>query len=144
IFDACHSGTISRDAFGVRGRSVPADTRPVSELPPSPISPGDQAMLLAGESGPSGWMPLADQYVLIAGCRDEEISYEYRPAEGDGKIVHGALTSFLSEEMRRATAGTSYRDLFERAAAKVNAANSAQHPQMEGRADRELFGIADL
>lgn len=144
IIDSCHSGSITRDAFGVRSRSIEPDTRPISELPPSPISPSDQAALVAGESGPSGWMPLAEHYVLIAGCRDEEISYEYRPPEGEGKVVHGALTYFLSEEMRRATSGTSYRDLFERAAAKVTAANGAQHPQMEGRADRELFGIADL
>ncbi|MFL5494530.1 MAG: caspase domain-containing protein, partial [Gemmatimonadales bacterium] len=144
IFDSCHSGTITRDAFGVRSRSIEPDTRPVSELPPSPLSTADRELLSARESGPSGWMPLAEQYVLLAGCRDEETSYEYRPPEGKGEIVHGALTYFLSEELRRATAGMSYRDLFERAAAKVNAANNSQHPQMEGRADREIFGITDL
>ena len=142
IFDSCHSGTITRDIFGASGRSIRADTRPQSELPPSPIpAPIRQAMR---ESGPSGWMPLADQYVLIAGCRDEETSFEYRPPEGDGKIVHGALTYFLSEELRRATPGTSYRDVFERVSAKVNSANPGQHPQMEGRADREIFGVTDL
>jgi hypothetical protein len=35
IFDCCHSGTITRDAFGTKVRSVEADTRPVEELPPS-------------------------------------------------------------------------------------------------------------
>ena len=30
-------------------------------------------------------MPLADKYVLIAGCRDDEQSYEYRPPEGRGQ-----------------------------------------------------------
>lgn len=144
IFDSCHSGTITRDAFGVRSRSIAADTRPVAELPPSPIPPSERASLRARESGPSGWMPLAEQYVLIAGCRDEETSFEYRPPEGDGKIIHGAMTYFLSEELRRATPGTSYRDVFERMASKVNAANGNQHPQMEGRADRELFGVTNL
>jgi hypothetical protein len=144
IFDSCHSGTITRDAFGVRSRSVEPDTRPVSELPPSPIPPEERAALRAGESGPSGWMPLTDRYVLIAGCRDEETSFEYRPPEGDGKIVHGAMTYFLSEELRRAAPGTSYRDVFERVASKVNAANGNQHPQMEGRPDRELFGVKNL
>src|SRR5215207_159037 len=93
IVDACHSATISRDAFGVMARGVPADTRPVSELPPSPIPQAAtrSASGAARESGPSGWMPLANQYVLIAGCRDEETSFEYRPPEGDGKLVHGAL-----------------------------------------------------
>ena len=146
IVDACHSATITRDAFGVMSRGVQADTRPVSELPPSPIPQAAtrSASGARSESGPSGWMPLADQYVLIAGCRDEETSFEYRPPEGDGKLVHGALTYFLSQELGRATPGTSYRDVFERAAARVTANNARQHPQMEGRVDRALFGVADL
>ena len=80
-------------------------------------------------------MPLADKYVLIAGCRDEEKSFEYKPPEGDGKLVHGALTYFLSQELRRATPGTSYRDVFERAAARVNA-NNARAASADGRARR--------
>ena len=38
IIDACHSGTITRDVFGGKARSVEPDRRPVSELPPSPIA----------------------------------------------------------------------------------------------------------
>jgi hypothetical protein len=141
IFDSCHSGTITRDAFGVKSRSVDPDTRPADQLPPSPIPEADRAMM---QGGPSGWMPLTDQYVLLAGCRDEETSFEYRPPEGDGKVVHGALTYFLSQELRHATPGTTYRDLFDRVAAQVNAANNRQHPQMEGHSDQEIFGIADF
>ena len=144
IVDACHSATITRDSFGVMSRGVQADKRPVSELPPSPIPAASVRSAGAGDRGPSGWMPLANQYVLIAGCRDEETSYEYRPPEGDGKITHGALTYFLGQELRRATPGTSYRDVFERAAARVNANNARQHPQMEGRVDRAVFGVEDL
>jgi hypothetical protein len=142
IFDACHSGTITRDDFGERARSIAADTRPASELPPSPI-PADRQQRLR-TAGASGWMPLADQYVLIAGCRDEERSYEYRPPEGGGTVVHGALTYFLSQQLRRASATSSYRDVFERAAALVNAVNNPQHPQMEGRIDRAVFGVTDF
>ena len=146
IVDACHSATITRDAFGEMSRGVRADTRPVSELPPSPI-PKEATRSVGGaggDRGPSGWMPLADQYVLIAGCRDEETSKEYRPPEGEGKVVHGALTYFLGQELRRATPGTSYRDVFERAAAQVTANYPTQHPQMEGRVDRAVFGVSDL
>jgi hypothetical protein len=146
IVDACHSATITRDAFGESSRGVRADTRPVAELPPSPI-PKEATRSVGGaggDRGPSGWMPLADQYVLIAGCRDEETSKEYRPPEGEGKIVHGALTYFLGQELRRATPGTSYRDVFERAAAQVTANYPTQHPQMEGRVDRAVFGVSDL
>ncbi|MEA2723553.1 MAG: hypothetical protein QOH59_1324, partial [Gemmatimonadales bacterium] len=142
IFDACHSGTITRDAFGVRSRSVEPDRRPVLELPPSPIPQSEREA--KRERGPSGWMPLSDKYVLLTGCRDEETSFEYRPPDASAEVVHGALTYFLCQELRAAGANTSYRELFERVAAKVTAANSRQHPQMEGRADRQIFGVAEL
>jgi hypothetical protein len=142
VVDACHSGTVTRDAFGGKARSVEPDRRPIGELPPSPVrSVRSRAPV---SSGPSGWLPLADRYVLIAGCRDEERSYEYCPPESDGAVAHGALTYFLCQQLRQATSGTSYRDVFEQAAARVNAENAEQHPQMEGRGDREVFGVADL
>jgi hypothetical protein len=142
VIDACHSGTILRDDGGERARSIEADVRPVSELPPSPI-PADRRRPLR-QAGPSGWMPLADKYVLIAGCRDEEESYEYRPLEGGGRVVHGALTWFLCQQLRRASAAASYRDIFEQTAALVTAAHSMQHPQLEGQIDRAVFGVPDL
>ena len=143
IFDCCHSGTITRDSFGAKSRSMPADRRPVSELPPSPI-PKELWGGSRGERGASGWMPLGEKYVLISGCRDEELSYEHRPADLGGQIAHGALTYFLTQELRRAIPGTTYRDVYERAAAQVTGANGKQHPQMEGKADREVFGVRDI
>ncbi len=139
IVDACHSGTITRDAFGAETRSVEPDLRPISELPKSPIPPGPQTLT---RSAASGWMPLDDTYVLIAGCRDDEESKEYAPPEGGGS--HGALTYFLCQELRRATSGTTYRDVFEAVAARVNAYNRIQHPQIEGTTDREIFGVKDV
>jgi hypothetical protein len=142
VIDACHSGTVLRDDGGERARSIEADARPASELPPSPI-PADRRRPLR-QVGPSGWMPLADKYVLIAGCRDEEESYEYRPLEGGGRVVHGALTWFLCQQLRRASATASYRDVFEQTAALVTAVHSMQHPQLEGHIDRAVFGVPDL
>ena len=142
VVDACHSGTITRDAFGTKVRGVTADRRAIPELPPSPF-PGGLPQT-SPRTGTSSWLPLADSYVLIAGCRDEQVSYEYRPPEAAGAVAHGALTYFLCDQLRRATPGTSYRDVFERAAARVTAEHGGQHPQMEGRADGEVFGVADL
>lgn len=142
IFDSCHSGTITRDAVGANGRSVQADTRPASELKRQPVA--GVARATTRSAGPSGWMPMTEKYVLISGCRDEETSFEYQPPEGEGKVSHGALTYFLSQQLRQATPGTTYRDIFERAAARVNAVNNAQHPQMEGKADREIFGVREV
>ena len=148
IFDCCHSGTITRDVFGTNSRWVEPDLRPVSELPPSPI-PATRAAELqqtARDLGPSGWLPIGQRYVLLAGCRDEESSYEHTAASArDGApLTHGALTYFLGQELVNAQPGATYRDVFERASARVTAAHSRQHPQAEGARDRELFGVRDI
>lgn len=145
IIDCCHSGTITRDAMGARGRSTPPDRRSPAEL----LKVGRKPLPDVGRGGPtppgpSGWLPLTEKYVVISGCRDEEIAYEYWPPEGRGAITHGALSWFLAHELRQARPGTTYRDVFERAAALVNANNPAQRPQMEGKADREIFGVKDV
>ncbi len=141
IFDCCHSGTITRDTGAPRARSLPPDTRPREELlkfrQPVPI-------VTRGEAGPSGWMPIADKYVMIAGCRDDETSFEYTTSEAEGRVPHGALTYFLAQELRKVTPGATYRDVFERASARVTAYAPSQHPQMEGKADREVLGVRDI
>jgi len=141
IFDSCHSGTISRDAFGGRDRWLEPDTRPVAELPPSPFS-GRLSPSAGKDVGASDWVPLGEKYVLIAGCRDEESSFEHS-LEG-GQLTHGALTYFLCQELVKAKPGSTYRDVFEPVAARVAAAHPRQHPQMEGARDRELFGVKDV
>ncbi|MES2304990.1 MAG: caspase family protein [Gemmatimonadota bacterium] len=141
IFDSCHSGTITRDAMGTGGRSVPADTRAPAALGRSPV-PG--VLPDSGATGPSGWMPVTEKYVVISGCRDEETSFEYNPPEGAGEVTHGALTYFLAQQLKQVTPTTTYRDIFERAAGLVNAVHSAQHPQMEGKSNRVIFGMREL
>lgn len=143
IFDCCHSGTIARDAFGARSRWVERDERPLEELPPSPVA----GVLTRGtlrDIGPSGWLPLGDRYVLIAGCRDEESSYEYGPKESGLDATHGALTFFLTRELLKASSQTTYRDVFQAASAQVTMQQPRQHPQMEGAWDRQVFGVAEL
>jgi hypothetical protein len=76
LVDACHSGTVTRDAFGAKTRAVEPDLRPVSALPPSSIVRREAPR---SRSGAGGWLPLADRYVLIAGCRDDEEAKEYFP-----------------------------------------------------------------
>jgi hypothetical protein len=145
IMDCCHSGTITRDALGAQGRSTPPDRRTPEQLAAVgrlPVPGVGAAGPVA--AGPSGWLPLTEKYVVISGCRDEEIAYEYRPPEGGGAVTHGALTWFLSHQLRQAHPGSTYRDVFERAASLVNANNPAQRPQMEGKADREIFGVKDI
>ena len=141
VFDCCHSGTITRDAFGSRSRWVPPDERPVSELPPSPMPA--EARGTTRDTGPSDWLPMG-RYVLIAGCQDDESSYEHDVTDDGSVVTHGAMTYFLTQELAKATAGTTYRDVFELVRTRVSAAHPRQHPQLEGTTDRELFGVRDF
>ncbi len=144
IVDACHSGNITRDVdptlVGTRG--VPDDPRPVEQLPKSPTPAAARGP--AAVIGPSGWLPLGSRYVLIAGCRHDELSGELiiptaTPAH------HGALTYYLTQALAEASGPVTYRDLFERAAAQVVAFREGkQHPQIEGTIDRKLFGTEDV
>ena len=142
LFDCCHSGTISRDPFGAKSRWVEPDERPAGQLASSPIMKElvDQLRGAAREVGPSGWLPLGQRYVLIAGCRDEESSYEFDLSQVGGHGMQGALTYFLAQELRQAPPRATYREIFERFSPLVTAAYPRQHPQMEGARDRVLFG----
>jgi hypothetical protein len=141
IFDCCHSGTITRDVFGSRSRWVEPDERPASELPPSSIPA--RARDAGRDTGPSDWLPIG-KYVLIAGCQDDESSYEHEASDDGSVVEHGALTYFLTQELARTTPGTTYRDAFERVRTRVSAAYPRQHPQLEGTTHRELFGVRDF
>jgi hypothetical protein len=136
IFDCCHSGTITRAALPGKVRSIAPG--------PAKANTGElRAARLTSSShrwGPSGWLPLADSYVLIAGCRDDEIAME---TPENWPEPHGVLSWFLGQALEQAPAGTTYRDLFEQVAPRVTGMYSGetQHPQLEGRIDREIFGV---
>jgi hypothetical protein len=151
IFDACHSAGLSRDAFGDTARWVEPDARSKEEIEKALGPLVDAAAIAAfsagqrdlGEGG-SGWLPVGQRYLMIAGCQQEESSYEYPIYESTGTFTQGALTYFLSKELTKAETGTTFRDVFERVSPLVTAAHRDQHPQIEGRQDRALFGTHDL
>lgn len=144
ILDCCHSGTAVRalpdeDAFAAAVRGVEADRRPPEKLPPSPIDLESYTCLDGGRDlGPSGWLPLGERYVLLAGCGRHERSFEIEEPAG---VRHGALTFFLAKALRDARSGMTYRDLFEVIAPRVSARFPNQHPQLEGARDLEIFGV---
>ena len=144
-FDCCHSGTITRDALGARARSVPADSRSLaamgvdkSQLPPATRATEGQA------KASGGWLTLSENYVVMSGCRDDELSYEFESEGGDEPIRNGALTHYLAGALLNARPGTTYRDVFEQARRGVNARFKTQNPQIEGAQDREIFGVQDI
>jgi Caspase domain len=144
IFDCCHSGSVTRDLAAARTRRIEPDLRPASQLPPSPVAAqlGQQGVgWPTRAAGPSGWLPPGRRYTLLAGCRDEELSFEHEPPGGP---PHGALTWFLTRALVAVRPGATYREVFEAAALGVTGAYPSQHPQLEGAADREVFGVRDL
>ncbi|MFK7732329.1 MAG: caspase domain-containing protein [Pseudomonadales bacterium] len=141
IFDACHSATMTRSSGdGTKARHVPESARPTQNKAPAPVS-----KKAIRKKGPGGWLALSNNYVVISGCRDMQTSKEKYFSESNGKrYKHGVLSYNLINAMTRAKPGTTYRDVFELACAGVVARVSGQNPQIEGRLDRELFGVKDI
>ena len=115
------------------------------QLPPSPFSATRSLSATGLEPGASGWLPVSDSYVVMSGCRDEEVAHEFDREEDDGKLIrHGALTHFLTGELSRTEPGATYRDVFDRARRAVNTKYPQQHPQIEGTLDREVLGVRNI
>ena len=125
VVDACHSGTITRDAFGAKGARVEADRRPVSAA--AAVADSRRPGSSRTRSGASGWMPLASTRTCSSPAAATTRSRRsIVPPEGGGP--HGALTYFLCQQLRQATSGTSYRDVFEAVGARVNALQQGAAP----------------
>lgn len=132
VLDCCHSGSATRALTPVR--QIPMDER---EPPPAP--PGRRA-IGAGERGPSGLLP-ADDYVLISGSRDKELSNEHVVTLEDGRTARfGALSYYLVQGLIDAPRDATWGDVMAEVAPQVTALYPAQHPQIEGAIRRRLFG----
>lgn len=141
ILDSCHSGTGVR-AVDVEtvARAVPEDTRFGNNPPP---------LDLLGESSGtrdvvgSGYGELNGNYVLIAGSRSDQLSYELQDSEFQR---HGALTYFLVQQLMQPSTGRrTYHDVMNQVIQAVNSEFPNQMPQLEGtNQDRILFGDQTL
>jgi hypothetical protein len=126
ILDSCHSGTLVR---GARVRSIPADTRTPPPLPAYVTTRG-----LADTTEAS-----SPKFVSIAAATSRESAFEHSVDAKD----HGALTYFLTQQLRNAKAGATYRDIMDSVIGNVTANYPAQHPSLEGaEADEYVFGDA--
>jgi Caspase domain len=141
IFDSCHSGRILRDGFGAPERWVAPHSQPV-DLPPEVVAaqgvPGGSR---DGSGGGAGGLrlPLAQRYVLLAACASEESAFEV--VGQDAGARHGAFSYFLCQELAKASALTTFRDVFEVVAPRVSSLYPNQHPQLEGACDQQVFGL---
>ncbi|HEY6291349.1 MAG TPA: caspase family protein [Terriglobia bacterium] len=126
ILDSCHSGTLVR---GARVRSIPADTRTPPPLPSYAVAT-TRGIEETDEPG-------SPKFAFIAAATSKENAFEHF---SEGKD-HGALTYFLTLQLRSAKAGVTYRDIMDSVIGNVTANYPAQHPALEGaEADQYVFG----
>jgi Caspase domain len=147
LFDCCHSGSVTRDAFGEATREAPPDLRSPAEMFGGESVPEvfAQARGEAEPRGKAGWLPGRRRAVVVAACRADELACEHKAAMGgEAEVRHGALTYFLVQALLQAQTGATWRDVFEQAAPAVTARYGRQHPQLEGKIDELLFGTGEI
>jgi Caspase domain len=120
IFDSCHSGTALRGSGLVR--TVAGDTRKIKEESAAPAKERKVA------EGNNDLRPEDSRYVLLSGCAGDELSREYL---ADGKS-YGAMSWHLVDQIRRAGADATYRDIMDQVKMRVSTLYPTQHPQLEG------------
>jgi hypothetical protein len=126
ILDSCHSGTLVR---GARVRSIAADTR-------TPPPPPDYSVAATRELGATN-EETSPKFASIAAATSRESAFEHFVEGHD----HGALTYFLTRQLRSAKAGATYRDVMDSVAGDVTANYPSQHVSLEGaEADQYVFG----
>lgn len=147
FFDSCHSGTVTRDLQEAEDHDAQGHTRwlpPATCVPPTQfglhIPSGDIRL-----SGPSGWLPLSDGYVLLSACRDSERAREKQfwvrkiPPK---RKWHGIFTRSLLAALQELDTQTTYYDIWDAVQKDVIRHNRWQAPQVEGAFERRVFGGA--
>ena len=104
LFDACHSGSAMRGAEAVaRGLGGPAGTM-------DPRKPAPR------------FMPLAENVVALAACRDDESALE------DPRGAYGYFSAALVHAMQECDAATTWDALHDRVRAELRETSPRQHP----------------
>lgn len=142
FLDCCHSGSGTR-AAAQPDASTPLVRRSVQDRrirPPHTLVPGTLEGMEARANRPrsaSGW-EVGGGHVLLAGCRDEELSHEY--ASPETGQWHGATTYFLLSALQNYHPYLTWREVHGVVQSRVNAIYSRQMPQLEGPGNRAVFG----
>ena len=146
FLDCCHSGSGSRETIDEnepRARECAPDERlrPKETLLPGLSTSLGGASSRSTRESPAGWLPLGN-HVLLAGCRDVELSHEYRaPETGQWQ---GATTYFFHKALANYRPDMTWADIYDFVQVNVHAVYPAQTPQLEGPANIQLFGgVAD-
>ncbi len=131
VLDCCHAGSGTR-AF-VPVRRTAADRRVRSAGTVLPEASGARTVASRHWSG-----KLGSEHVLLAGCRDEEMSHEYRsPTNG---AWYGAMTYFLLQKLQELHPQMNWREVHDAVQTQVHGVYARQLPQLEGPGNRAVFG----
>ena len=134
FLDCCHAGSGTRALTAAAVRTCPADNRARAR---STYLAGTRGWKATRRASPSGWLPLG-KHLLLAACRDDELSYEYR-APGE-REWHGAASYFFHRALAAATPSTTWAQIHDQVLPQVHAIYPAQTPQLEGPGQLTLMG----
>jgi hypothetical protein len=141
VADTCYAGGATRGGeewTGAEAREkwIAWDPRPQTPplQPSSRVAARRTTRSVFRDAGPSGLLPLDERYVLLAACRADEHAKEMKSQP------QSVFTFFLCQELVRASAAATYRELIERVRFAVATEARGQTPQVEGARDRVLFG----
>ncbi len=129
--------------MAVSNARSPKDTRAASELA-ARLPPEARELLRGGEDSTNALRRLGDKYVALSSCGSSETANEIRVGS-EKQLVHGALTWFLAEALMDSSfTGATWREVFERVKQQMGVHFQAQHPELEGAQDREVFGLREI
>lgn len=150
VLDSCHSGS------GTRGHPARAVERGLSHVDRTrrnteSLVASDDDLIAAWKSlqalntrtlqAGSGWLQEPKGYTLVAACRANESAYEYA---FHGREKRGALTYWMLDSLKQLDAAMTYKMLLELVRAKIHSQFPEQTPQVEGEADRVIFGDSEV
>lgn len=145
ILDSCHSGSGTRafdDRVTVRRAPRFPRTRPIDTFIVTPERATAHAQEIsspsAGQGRPSGWFVLPKgRHVVLSACRSNEEAKEVLL----GGEPRGIFSYYLLDTLQRAGRPVTYRELFKRTGALVQANVANQAPQIEPTDLVDLDGL---
>ena len=131
VLDCCHAGSGTRALVPVRRTAADRRARPAGTVLPE--AAGARTVASRHWSG-----KLGSDHVLLAGCRDEEMSHEYR-SQTNG-AWYGAMTYHLLQKLQELHPQMNWREVHDAVQTQVHSVYARQLPQLEGPGNRAVFG----
>lgn len=145
ILDSCTSGSGTRGADGVRGvaarKTAPVPVKTTAER----NARGASEIKRTPDDAQTDMLPPSGNYIVLSAARAGELAQQKDVFECDTcrkKLgSYGYLTYYLVQELKNATAATTYRDVMENVKRKISADTyGSQTPQIEGDDTLPVFG----